>query len=290
MTPQLWKRNLSWPEWRQMHPDLDDREAEYLYMAELKMFRNYQNELLNQTKMRQARLSGDLLNLSADISTILTKGGFRRPSYHYRSNFVDGFDGFTTNRETNTIRYNQTNPLDNSGGWLKVTVVSGFSGAMDIRGPSSGWTGLPQTGNITLPPEFYGGYTLNNVTFDDSFLPGGKNAGWYVQLKYDIVIQSPGLSPAYFELYNGGIVNQYDPTDGGGVQIPSSGTSITLDLKQTIDSGILPLNAYGDGGDGSNDRLVINKTGLHYPNPVPSGTIFYLKNIEYNIWSYDPRS
>ena len=78
MTPQLWKRNLSWPEWRQMHPDLDDREAEYLYMAELKMFQNYQDELRNQTTNRQNRLSGDLLNLSADISTILTKGGRKK--------------------------------------------------------------------------------------------------------------------------------------------------------------------------------------------------------------------
>ena len=78
MTPQLWKRNLSWPEWRQMHPDLEDREAEYLYMAELKMFRNYQDELRNQTTNRQNRLSGDLLNLSADISTILTKGGRKK--------------------------------------------------------------------------------------------------------------------------------------------------------------------------------------------------------------------
>ena len=78
MTPQLWTRNLSWLEWRQMHPDLEDREAEYLYMAELKMFRNYQDELRNQTTNRQNRLSGDLLNLSADISTILTKGGRKK--------------------------------------------------------------------------------------------------------------------------------------------------------------------------------------------------------------------
>ena len=74
MTPQLWKRNLSWPEWRQMHPDLEDREAEYLYMAELKMFQNYQDEIRNQIISRQARLVGDLMNLSADISTVLTVG------------------------------------------------------------------------------------------------------------------------------------------------------------------------------------------------------------------------
>ena len=75
MNPQLWTRNLEWPEWRQMHPDLDDREAEYLYMAELRMFQNYQDEIRNQAQIRQAKLSGDLMNLSADISTILTQGG-----------------------------------------------------------------------------------------------------------------------------------------------------------------------------------------------------------------------
>lgn len=74
MIPQLWRRNLSWPEWRQMHPDLEDREAEYLYMAELRMFQNYQDEIRNQIISRQARLVGDLINLSADISTVLTTG------------------------------------------------------------------------------------------------------------------------------------------------------------------------------------------------------------------------
>ena len=161
MIPQLWTRNLEWIEWRQIHPDLNDREAEYLYQVEQKMFQNYQDEIRNQMLNRQTRIVGDLINLSADISTILNEGGSRQlppPSYHYRSNFVDSLDGFTTSRPSNTIAYNQTNPLDSSGGWLKITAVSGFTGYMDIRGPSSGWTGLPQTGNITLPPEFYGGY------------------------------------------------------------------------------------------------------------------------------------
>lgn len=74
MTPQLWTRNLSWPEWIKMHPNLESREAEYLYNVELKMFQNYQDEILNQTRIRQARLSGDLMNLSADISSILVEG------------------------------------------------------------------------------------------------------------------------------------------------------------------------------------------------------------------------
>ena len=74
MIPQLWTRNLEWLEWRQMHPDLNDREAEYLYQVEQKMFQNYQDEIRNQTLNRQSRLTGDLLNLSADISTTLNEG------------------------------------------------------------------------------------------------------------------------------------------------------------------------------------------------------------------------
>ena len=83
MIPQLWTRNLEWLEWRQIHPDLNDREAEYLYQVEQKMFQNYQDEIRNQTLNRQSRLTGDLLNLSADISTILNEGGVTPPPRRY---------------------------------------------------------------------------------------------------------------------------------------------------------------------------------------------------------------
>jgi len=38
------------------------------------MFQNYQDEIRNQIRVRQVRLSGDLMNLSADISSILVEG------------------------------------------------------------------------------------------------------------------------------------------------------------------------------------------------------------------------
>ena len=304
MTPQLWKRNLSWPEWRQMHPDLEDREAEYLYMAELKMFQNYQDELRNQTTNRQNRLSGDLLNLSADISTILNKGGRYRPSYSYKSNFVDGLDGWTVNRLLHrTLEYNAVNPFDsNTNGWLKISLTSDF-GSLFIRqsgfnfDPGSGyWTQLPQTDTLTYPPEYYGGSTKNNVKFGNSFLYGGKNAGWYTQAKYDIVIHSSitPLNPASIELYNDGIVNQFNPKDGGGVEIPGVGDSrrlnLALETKHSIDTGIVPLNPYGDGAGNGELQIVHPATSYGYhPDPVPNGLIIYLKNIEHNIWSYDPR-
>lgn len=90
MTPQLWTRNLEWNEWRAIHPNLNDMDAEYLYNAELKMFQNYQDEIRNQRINRQNRLTGDLLNLSADISTILNEGGARL--IIYKADYV-GFKG-----------------------------------------------------------------------------------------------------------------------------------------------------------------------------------------------------
>ena len=75
MTPQLWTQFLSFQDWRLIYPDLTDQEATLLYKAELQLFQNYQDEIRNQTVNRQVQLTGDLLNLSADISTILTEGG-----------------------------------------------------------------------------------------------------------------------------------------------------------------------------------------------------------------------
>jgi hypothetical protein len=74
MIPQLWTRNLEWNEWRQMHLNLNDREAEYLYQVEQRMFQYYMDDIIRQAQVRQAKLSGDLINLSAAISNILSPG------------------------------------------------------------------------------------------------------------------------------------------------------------------------------------------------------------------------
>ena len=92
MTPQLWTRFLTFQEWKLTHPDLTDQEATLLYKAELQLFQNYQDEIRNQTRNRQARLTGDLLNLSTDISNILTEGG---AGFRYKADYV-GFEGQIT--------------------------------------------------------------------------------------------------------------------------------------------------------------------------------------------------
>lgn len=304
MTPQLWKRNLEWLEWRQMHPDLEEREAQYLYQVEQKMFQNYQDEVRNQMSNRRTRLVGDLMNLSADISSIINRGGKHR-KYTYRSNFVDSLEGWgkTGAEGTNIIEYNQTNPYDNnSSGWLKVTVnLDGGVSSVSTFGPASnsypGWTGILNKERITLPPEFYGGFNyVTPVTFGDSFKTGGKNDGWYAQIKYDLVVASPitPISPAYIQIYTAGLTNQFDPTDGGGSQIPGDGDSqkisVILGLKNTIDTGIKPINPLGPYPYMLYDIVTISKPNSdYYPSNIPKGTEFYIKNVEYNIWDRDPR-
>jgi hypothetical protein len=88
MTPQLWTRFLTFPEWKLSHPNLEEEEANRFYVAELQLFQNYQDEIRNQTRNRQTRLTGDLLNLSTDISSILTKGGV----FRYKADYI-GFKG-----------------------------------------------------------------------------------------------------------------------------------------------------------------------------------------------------
>ena len=86
MIPQLWPRFLTFPEWKLTHPNMEEVEANKLYVAELRLFQNYQDEILNQTLNRQTQLSNNLLNLSADISTILTEGG-----RYWLDGYYDGF-------------------------------------------------------------------------------------------------------------------------------------------------------------------------------------------------------
>ena len=92
MTPQLWTRFLTFPEWKLSHPNLEEEEANRFYIAELQLFQNYQDEIRNQTLNRQTQLSDNLLNLSADINSILTEGGGYRDSFRYTADYL-GFKG-----------------------------------------------------------------------------------------------------------------------------------------------------------------------------------------------------
>jgi hypothetical protein len=165
MIPRLWTRELDFVEWRKLHPNLEDREAEHLFQAELKMFRNYQDEIRNQTLNRQTKLTGDILNLCADISTILIRGGVTPPP---AVNETDGihygiFDNPVDTSNPSDIDY--TIPPSNATGYIFVTETSVYnttsSGATENDPLSKIWVYDANT-TPELPPSF--SFTPTEVT------------------------------------------------------------------------------------------------------------------------------
>jgi hypothetical protein len=75
MIPQLWTRHFDFPEWRLQHPNIVEtlgiEEAIRFYEAELQLFNNYQEEIVNQMRNRQNNLAKNILNVSNTISEIL---------------------------------------------------------------------------------------------------------------------------------------------------------------------------------------------------------------------------
>ena len=148
MTPQLWTQFLSFQDWRLTHPDLTDQEATLLYKAELQLFQNYQDEIRNQTVNRQVQLTGDLLNLSADISTILNEGGAdaTRRYVLIQGVYPGPFTGVAVGRNTDDITFNVlagdefvydfvgVDAYQNSRGTYKATVNSSINGTSETSG------------------------------------------------------------------------------------------------------------------------------------------------------------
>ena len=78
MIPQLWTRHFDFPEWRLQHPNIVEtlgiEETIRFYEAELQLFKNYQEEIINQMKNRQNNLAENILNVSNTIGDILVGG------------------------------------------------------------------------------------------------------------------------------------------------------------------------------------------------------------------------
>ena len=72
-TPRLWPRFLVISEWRLTYPDLDHEsiESNQLYKAELQLFQNYQDEIKNQSKIRQGNLVKNISKLGQNVSNVL---------------------------------------------------------------------------------------------------------------------------------------------------------------------------------------------------------------------------
>ena len=60
MRPQLWTRHFDFPEWRLQHPNIVEtlgiEETIRFYEAELQLFKNYQDEIINQMRNRQVAI------------------------------------------------------------------------------------------------------------------------------------------------------------------------------------------------------------------------------------------
>lgn len=78
MTLRLWTRFFEFPEWRLHHPNIIEtlgiEEAIKFYKAELQLYENYQQEVVNQMKNRQNNLANNILDVSNTISDILVGG------------------------------------------------------------------------------------------------------------------------------------------------------------------------------------------------------------------------
>ena len=71
MQVRLWHRHHTFDEGRIQHPNLNERDAYYFYLNELKLFENHQHDLINQQIHVQNQIIGEsLYNLSENITNI----------------------------------------------------------------------------------------------------------------------------------------------------------------------------------------------------------------------------
>jgi len=134
MIPRLWIRHFDFPEWIQQHPNILEtlgiEETIRFYKAELQMFKNYQEEIINQMKNRQSNLAENILDVSNTISDILSPGGSYNQSTAWPYSLT--FDGLTQHVET-TFSSNGETPTDRTYSfWMKASQA--FSTGVENRG------------------------------------------------------------------------------------------------------------------------------------------------------------
>jgi hypothetical protein len=71
--PNLWNKHLTFEEWRIQYPNLNEKDAFYHYLNELRLFENYQHELLNQQiQVQNQSIAESLYSLADNISNIFS--------------------------------------------------------------------------------------------------------------------------------------------------------------------------------------------------------------------------
>lgn len=77
--PHLWNRRYSWPEWRQMHSNLNERDAQILFEQELRMYDMYEQDLINLKENRIADYVQQLGEYQTNMTHMLKWGGVYIP-------------------------------------------------------------------------------------------------------------------------------------------------------------------------------------------------------------------
>lgn len=82
MQPQLWKKELTFEEWKLQHQHLSEREAYNLYLQEQRLYEMYLHELRNQQIYLQNQTIVENTNLLVDNITNI-----------FATNYISAFGG-----------------------------------------------------------------------------------------------------------------------------------------------------------------------------------------------------
>lgn len=276
--PQLWNRRYSWPEWRQIHSNLSERDAQMLFEHELRMYDLYERDLTN---LKEQRVDSYIQNLGEYETTIqhtINYGGRVGPTVlgQYSSN-VKTYNNTITN-ESVTI----PDPPFGYKKYTKVTLEAVGGGGMGQIGYVSNTPGGTSKFDLWAIGNGGGGgaYVKRTVTFDSDSPPvisitvgaGGQIKG-----------QDGGASSFTIDgttaTANGG--EGFHMTEGGlseqGQDItPNSSISAPENIHPLIGSrGGQPAGTYDTGIAGTNGvqggGLIVNPGGSPYSGVLMTG-------------------
>ena len=190
--PQLWNRRYSWPEWRQMHSNLNNRDAQMLFEHELRMYDSYESDLMN---LKEQRIDSYIQNLGEYETTIqhtINYGGKLGPT---------ALGQYTSNVKTY-----------NTPGTFSVTVPTlpnGYIPYNQVTIEAVGGGGQGQIGSRV--------YSSGQVSY---YVGGGGGGGAYAK-------RSVSISPTITISVTVGGGSTSSGNDGGDSSFTISGTTTT---------------------------------------------------------------
>lgn len=234
--PHLWNRRYSWPEWRRMHSNLNERDAQILFEQELRMYDMYEQDLINLKENRIADYVQRLGEYQTNMTHGLMYGGVTPPGYLGQATGEQSFNGVSVTQTFNTPgTHNIINPIA-SRAYNPFTSVT-----IEAVGGGGG-------GNS-------GARTYSNALY----VGGGGGAGAYVKRTVPItsdtkisVTVGEGGQAHYQEPGSNGL----NPTDGGDSSFTIGGVTTTA-------------------GGGATPRRDFTNYGEWFTNPTPPLSQFH---------------